>query len=183
MAKRRSGLGPLLLLAVLFAGVWLYYTPYAAMNKLQKAARAGDAQALNELVDFPSLRESVKQNVRSAVNHEVGRRAGPLGALGGMLAGAITGPVVDAVVTPEGIAALTQGHTPGRRQATAVDSIARERGRDVKVKRGYESMDLFVVHFVDRNDGGERMALVLHRDGFTNWRLTGIRVPSATRAD
>lgn len=183
MAKRRSGFGPLLLLAVLFAGVWLYYTPYAAMNKLQKAARAGDTQALNELVDFPSLRESVKQNVRSAVSNEVGHRAGPLGALGGMLAGALTGPVVDAVVTPEGIAALTEGRNPGRRHADAVDSIARERSREVKIKRGYEGMDLFVVHFVGRSDGKEKMALVLHRDGFTNWRLTGVRVPGATPTD
>lgn len=183
MAKRRSGFGSLLLLGVLFAGVWLYYTPYAAMNKLQKAARAGDAQALNELVDFPSLRESVKQNVRGAVSNEVGRRAGPLGALGGMLAGAITGPVVDAVVTPEGIAALTEGQSPGHRHRGAVDSIARERGKDVKIKRGYEGMDLFVVHFVGREDGKEKMALVLHRDGFTNWRLTGVRLPAAVRAD
>lgn len=183
MAKRKSGLGSLLLLAVLFAGVWLYYTPYAAMNKLQKAAKAGDAQALNELVDFPALRESVKQNVRSAVSNEVGRRAGPLGMLGGMLAGAVTGPVVDAVVTPQGIAALTEGRSPGARHRDAVDSIAHEQTKDVKIKRGYESMDRFVVRFVGREDGREKMALVLHRDGFTNWRLTSVRLPAATRAD
>jgi Protein of unknown function (DUF2939) len=182
MAKRKSGLGSLLLLAVLFAGVWLYYTPYAAMNKLQKAARAGDSQALDEVVDFPSLRESVKQNVRSAVSNEVGRRAGPLGMLGGLLAGAVTGPVVDAVVTPQGIAALTEGHSPGSHR-DAVDSIAHERSKDVKIERGYESMDRFVVHFVGRNDGREKMALVLRRDGFTNWRLTSIRLPAASHAD
>ncbi|HET7232581.1 MAG TPA: DUF2939 domain-containing protein [Longimicrobium sp.] len=183
MAKRRSGLGSLLLLAVLFAGVWLYYTPYLAMNKLQKAAKAGDTQALNELVDFPALRESVKQNVRSAVNNEVGRHAGPLGQLGGLLAGALASPLVDTFVTPEGIAALTEGQRPGRGHRGGIDSVAHERSKDVKVKRGYESMDLFVIHFVDKNDGKEKMALVMHRDGFTNWRLTGVRLPSATRAD
>ena len=183
MAKRRSGFSSLLLLAALFAGVWLYYTPYLAMNKLQKAAKAGDTQALNEMVDFPALRESVKQNVRSAVSNEVGRRGGPLGTLGGLLAGAIASPLVDTFVTPEGIAALTEGQRPGSRRDAAIDSIAREQGKDVKVKRGYESVDLFVVRFVGREDGKEKMALVLHRDGFTNWRLTGIRLPSATRTD
>ena len=183
MAKKRSGLGSLMILAALFAAVWVYYTPYLALNHLQKAAKAGDTAALNELVDFPSLRESVKQNVRSAVNNEVGRHAGPLGQLGGLLAGVIAGPVVDAFVTPEGIAALTTGERPGRRHDSAVDSVARERTKDVKIKRGYEGMDVFVVHFVDRNDGKEKMALVMHRDGLTNWRLTGLRLPAATRAD
>jgi len=184
MAKRRSGLSSLMLLAVLFAGVWLYFTPYLAMNKLQKAARAGDTQAMNELVDFPSLRESVKQNVRTAVANEVGgRRAGPFGALGGLLAGALAGPVVDAFVTPDGIAALTEGSRPGGRHGNAIDSVAHERGKDVKVKRGYESVDLFVIHFIGKSDGKEKMALVMHRDGLTHWRLTGVRLPAATRAD
>ncbi|HEU4562838.1 MAG TPA: DUF2939 domain-containing protein [Longimicrobium sp.] len=183
MAKRRSGLSSLLLLAVLFAGVWLYYTPYLAMNKLQKAAKAGDTQTLNEMVDFPALRESVKHNVRSAVSNEVGRRAGGLGALGGLLAGALATPLVDAFVTPEGIAALTEGQRPGSRHGSEVDSIAREQARDVEVKRGYESLDLFVVRFVGKEDGEEKMALVLHRDGFTSWRLTGVRLPAATRTN
>jgi Protein of unknown function (DUF2939) len=182
MAKRRSGLSSLMLLAVLFAGVWLYFTPYLAMNKLQKAAKAGDAQAMNELVDFPSLRESVKQNVRTAVSNEVGGRSrGALGALGGLLAGALAGPVVDAFVTPDGIAALTEGSRPGSRRGDAIDSLAHERSKDVKVKRGYESVDLFVIHFVNRSDDREKMALVMHRDGLTHWRLTGIRLPAASK--
>lgn len=184
MAKRRSGLSSLMLLAVLFAGVWLYFTPYLAMNKLQKAAKAGDAQAMSELVDFPSLRESVKQNVRTAVSNEVGGRSrGGLGALGGLLAGVLAGPVVDAFVTPDGIAALTEGSRPGSRHGDAIDSVAHERSKDVKVKRGYESVDLFVIHFIGKSDGKERMALVMHRDGLTHWRLTGVRLPAATRAD
>jgi hypothetical protein len=49
----------------------------------------------------------------------------------------------------------------------------------VKVKRGYESFDLFVVHFVGKENGRERMALLLRRDGITHWRLSGIRLPAA----
>jgi len=180
MAKKRGGLGSLLILAALFAAVWVYYTPYLALNDLQKAARAGDTMALNELVDFPALRESVKQNVRSAVSHEVGRHAGPLGQLGGLLAGALATPLVDNFVTPEGIAALTQGQRPGSRHDGAIDSVAREQGKKVKIKRGYESADVFVVHFIARDGDQEKMALVMHRAGLTHWRLTGIRIPAAT---
>jgi hypothetical protein len=183
MAQKRSSFSTLLVLAVLFAGVWLYFTPYLALNKLQEAAKQGDEQAMAELVDFPALRESVKGNVRSAVEHSVGRDRNPIGVLGGILAGAVAGPVVDAVVTPQGIAALTEGERPGQRRADSdVGGDSRVRVKDVKVKRGYESFDLFVVHFVDKENGRERMALLLRREGIAHWRLSGIRLPGG-RAD
>jgi hypothetical protein len=145
------------------------------MNKLQKAAKAGDTQALNEMVDFPALRESVKQNVRGAVAGVTGRRQNPLGVLGGILAGAVAGPVVDAVVTPQGVSALVEGVRPGeRRESGARDGV---RAPNLKVKRGYEGMDLFVVHFIDKDNGKERMALLLRRQGLIHWRLSGVRVP------
>jgi hypothetical protein len=178
MAQKRSSFSTLLVLAVLFAGVWLYFTPYLAMNKLQKAARQGDEQAMAELVDFPALRESVKGNVRSAVANTVGER-NPIGVLGGILAGAVAGPVVDAVVTPQGIAALTEGERPGQRHRDDGDRDSRLRVKDVKVKRGYEGFDLFVVHFVSKDDGHERMALLLRRQGIARWRLSGVRIPGA----
>jgi hypothetical protein len=180
MAQKRSSFSTLLVLAALFAGVWLYFTPYLAMNKLQKAARQGDEQAMAELVDFPALRESVKGNVRSAVSNAVGRERNPIGVLGGILAGAVAGPVVDAVLTPQGIAALTEGERPGRRHRGDGDGDSRLRVKNVKVKRGYEGFDLFVVHFVSKDDGHERMALLLRREGIAHWRLSGVRIPRAT---
>jgi len=181
MAKKRSAFSSLFILAVVFAAVWMYFTPYLAMSRLQKAAKAGDTEALNELVDFPALRESVKTNVRSAVENSVSRSHNPIAVLGGLLAGAVASPIVDTFVTPSGIAALTEGERPGSRHEGA-DSAARVRVRNVKVKRGYESLDLFVVHFVEKDSGKERLALLLHRDGLTHWKLTGIRLPATQTA-
>ena len=180
MAKTRSAFSTLLVMAVLFAGVWLYFTPYLALNRLQAAAKARDTATMNELVDFPSLRGSVKENVRSAVERSVSHSHNPLAVLGGMLAGAVASPVVDAVVTPSGIAALTEGNRPGHRHDAPGDSGVSVRVKNVKVKRGYEGMDLFVVHFVDRTNGHERMALLMRRDGIAHWRLTGIRLPDGS---
>jgi len=177
MASKRSPFSTLIVLAVLFAGVWLYFTPYFALNRLQKAAQHGDTEAMTELVDFPSLRESVKTGVRSSVEHAVSRNHNPIGVLGGLLAGAVASPLVDAFVTPQGIAALTNGERPGDRHHA--DGDANVRVKNVKVKRGYEGVDLFVVHFVDKTSGNERMALLMRRDGIVHWRLSGIRLPSA----
>jgi hypothetical protein len=96
-----------------------------------------------------------------------------------MLAGAVASPLVDAFVTPSGIAALTEGERPGRRR----DGDGGVRVKDVKVDRGYESMDQFVVHFKDKTDGTEKMALVMHRDGLFHWKLVGVRLPAAHAQD
>lgn len=185
--KKRSSLFPFLLLAVLFAGVWMYFTPWLALKKIQAAAERGDAETLNEMVDFPAFRESVKQNVRSAVSREiegVGGEKNPLAALGGMLAGALASPMVDAFVTPEGIAALTSGSRPGK-DGDGAEKDGKGDGIDVDVdvKREYETLDRFVVHFVDQENGNERVALVMRREGLAGWKLVGVRLPHERSRD
>ncbi len=181
--RKRSSLAPFLFLAVLFAGVWLYFTPYLALRKIQAAAERGDAETLNEMVDFPAFRESVKQGVRTAVSREISpneRSSNPFAAIGGMIAGALVGPMVDAFVTPEGIAALTNGIRPdsdGGRDGNS-DGGGRTIDADVKITREYEGVDRFVVHFVDEKSGKERVALVMHRDGLADWKLSGVRLPA-----
>jgi hypothetical protein len=185
--RKRSSLAPFLFLALLFAGVWLYFTPYLALRKIQAAAERGDAETLNEMVDFPAFRESVKQGVRTAVSREISRSdegsSNPFAAIGGMIAGALAGPMVDAFVTPEGIAALTNGIRPdgdGGRGGRGGSGGERERtiDPDVKITREYEGVDRFVIHFVDEKSGRERVALVMHRDGLADWKLSGVRLPA-----
>ena len=175
MAKRRP-LAPLFVIALCAAAVWLYFTPYLAMNRLQKAAEQGDTEALNELVDFPAFRESVKQGVSTAVARQIDDESNPLARLGGWIAGRLSSPLVDTFVSPEGIAALSRGERPGDDSADRAgdDGV---RAPDVKIRRGYDGFDRFVVHFHDREDGQEKVALVWKREGIAGWRLTGIRLP------
>lgn len=177
MAKKRS-LAPFAFLVVLFAAVWMYFTPYLAMRKLEAAAEAGDTRALNDLVDFPALRESVKSELRSTVSRRIASDEGnPLAALGGLIAGKLASPFVDAAVTPQGIAALTEGRRPGEESDEKGDGEKRGvRAPDVKVKQGYEGLDRFVVRFHDRESGKERVALVMEREGLAGWKLTGVRL-------
>jgi len=182
--RKRSSLAPFVFLALLFAGVWLYFTPYLALRKIQAAAERGDAETLNEMVDFPAFRESVKQGVRTAVSREISHSdegsGNPFAALGGMIAGALVGPMVDAFVTPEGIAALTNGIRPDSDGGRGGNGGERERtiDPDVEITREYEGVDRFVIHFVDEKSGKERVALVMHRDGLADWKLSGVRLPA-----
>lgn len=167
---------PLLSLALCVAAAWLYFTPYMAVNKLQAAAERGDAQALNEMVDFPALRSSLRTEIQSATGRGIQKDGGVFAAIGAAAAGFVVGPVVDAAVTPEGIGLLMKGQSPGD---DAKDSDGGESWRDdVKITRRWEASDRFVIHYSDRASGNERIALVIRRDGL-DWRLSGIRFPAA----
>jgi hypothetical protein len=164
----------LTLLGVVAAAGWFYLTPHFALMRLRAAAEAGDSQALREMVDFPAVRQSLKDEARDAVSDEIGgRTVGALGTLGGVLAGAVVDRVVDVAVQPQGIAALTRGVRPGAR--TRAEGADRPE-RDVKVKRGYESVDRFVVSFRDRESGAQHVALVMRRDGLLDWKLSAVRI-------
>ncbi|HEX8392184.1 MAG TPA: DUF2939 domain-containing protein [Longimicrobium sp.] len=172
-----------LFLVLVFCGLasWQYFTPHLALRSVQAAAEAGDAQRLNELVDFPALRLSLKDNVRSAVSHQVAGRAGSrVGALTGFAAGALAGPVVDRALTPSGIAALMQGTAPGGRGKPRGGNKDGEDDKpnraNLTIERGYAGPNRFEVRYVDRNSGAERLALIMHRDGL-GWKLASVRLP------
>jgi hypothetical protein len=167
---------PLLLVGVVAAGGWFYMTPYFAMKRLQNAARSGDTEALRDMVDFPAVRQSIKDEAREAVAGEIGgrSRSGALGSLGGLLAGAVVDRVVDVAVQPEGIAAMTSGIRPGDRRHG--DGSREHVDAKVDIHRGYESMDRYVVSFRDEDSGKQRLALVMHRDGLVDWKLSAVRL-------
>jgi hypothetical protein len=166
---------PLLVVGAVAFGGWFYMTPYFAMKRLETAAKNGDTVALRELVDFPAVRQSLKDEAREAISGELGGRtgSGALGSLGGILAGTVVDRVVDVAVQPEGIAAMTRGIRPGTRRA---DGDADRVDPNVKIRRRYESMDRYVVSFVDEDSGAPRLALVMKRDGLIEWRLSAVRL-------
>ncbi|WP_420129391.1 DUF2939 domain-containing protein [Longimicrobium sp.] len=165
---------PLLSLALCVAAAWLYFTPYMAVNKLQTAAERGDAQALNEMVDFPALRTSIRTEIQSATGRGIQKDGGVFAAIGAAAAGFVVGPVVDAAVTPEGISLLMKGQSPGDDDRDADDESWRD---GVKIARRWEAPDRFVVQYSDRKSGDDRLALVMRREGL-EWRLSGIRFPA-----
>jgi hypothetical protein len=172
MSKRRS-VFPLAVLVVLMAVGWVFLSPYLAVRKIAAAADRGDSAALERMVDFPSLRASVRDNVRTGVSRRIARDGGVAATLGGMVVGALADPVVDAAVTPAGIAALTRGRLPVDRAPGEGD--VRQRDSRLRVSPGYEDASTFAVRFRDRESGREHMALLLRRRGLMGWTLFAVR--------
>src|ERR1700761_3917135 len=104
----------LIVIVVIAALGFAYATPYIALNNLKRAADARDAATVNQYVDFPALRESLKQQVTALLARrlDVKSNGNPLAALGAMIGVALIGPLVDSYATPDGVAALLNGIPP-----------------------------------------------------------------------
>src|ERR1700744_2601115 len=92
-----------LFVIVLIGAVALAYaSPYIALNNLKRAADARDAQTVDQYVDFPALRESLKEQVAGLLTRRLGAHSSgnPLAAIGAMIGVALIGPLVDAYATP-----------------------------------------------------------------------------------
>ncbi|MFM0637239.1 DUF2939 domain-containing protein [Paraburkholderia metrosideri] len=116
---RRNATRPLIVtlivIVVIAALGFAYASPYMALNNLKRAADARDAQTVNEYVDFPALRESLKQQVTGLLltrRLDAHGNGNPFAAIGAMIGVALIGPLVDAYATPDGVAALLNGMPP-----------------------------------------------------------------------
>ena len=157
--------------------VWVA-SPVLAGQALIRAAKAGDEQALDRLVDFPSLRTSLKSELNDEVAARIGHdprveRSG-LGGLGMILAPMLLGGAVDAVVTPQGVAAMVRTGEAPDPTVPASARPARDGGSDVHQSWGYRGLNTFAITLTQRKDPDRRLALLLDRRGLFGWKLAGV---------
>lgn len=177
----------LIALAVVLAIGWLAASPYITLYQMKQAADARDGEALSEHVDFPSVRQSIKDQLNTRVARKMGTDSDDSGALamiGASVAGVLVDRMVDAYVTPTGIAEVMEGNPPGPRLWHEGDDEDKTEGggkapadrealRD-KAKLSYTSFSRFVVTVPDKS--GAECQLVLRRRGL-GWKLTEILLP------
>jgi hypothetical protein len=192
MGKLTTAVVVALLVAV--GGYW-YVSPLWALRQMQTNARSGDATAFNAFVDYPRVRDSLKQQLSAKLGRSIGASgraqdgvANAAAALGAAIGTAIAGPMVDAAVQPSVVMrAIQQGQllprpTLGGASASdppgpAVGSDAGPRSLIWSAQR--EDADHYVA-YVRRPDEPEsqRLGFVLERHGFAGWRLTDVRLPA-----
>jgi len=161
---------------ITLGGLWLYLSPYIAIRSLREVAAAGDAVALAERVDFPAVRESLRQSVAARVSGQVGggKEGTLLGAIGASLAMALMGPVIDAMVTPEGVLALMNGETPRGEDADPSQRVQEEDAAQTTIR--YRDLNHFVLSVVKDDSSDAPVELVFRRENLFWWKLIGVRV-------
>ncbi len=162
-------------LFVIFA-IYLYASPYLVLNNIKNAAQQGDADKLSGYIDFPSVKQSMKDQVKAAMVEELAASDEQDGfeALGTMLAAAMIDPLIDGLVTPDGVALMLQG------QKLDFDlnndkpkDKPKAKNKDIDYKAGYLSFNRFKVQIIDADDPNESLDVIMHRD-WLSWKVTRI---------
>ncbi|ALS64627.1 DUF2939 domain-containing protein [Pandoraea apista] len=92
----------------------LFGTPYYTLWRARDAANARDATALSAYVDYPAVRESLKTNLHDELSRQMDKQRGnAFGALALALGGWVSDRVVEALLTPEAVAAMLRGDSTG----------------------------------------------------------------------
>lgn len=162
-------------LLVIFA-IYLYASPYLVLNNIKNAAEQGDADKLSGYIDFPSVKQSMKDQAKAVMVKELASSKEQDGfeALGTMLGAAMIDPLIDGLVTPDGVALMLQGQKLDfdLNNDTPEDK-PKGKNEDIDYKAGYLSFNRFKVQVIDADDPNESIDVIMHRD-WLSWKVTRI---------
>ena len=178
--KRRLG-SALLLVGVVVALLgligYMVTGPYRALSGLQAAIVRGDASALNQYVDFPTLRQNLKLQLSTRANDGVNSifQNGIASQIAGGIANRVVDATVDSFVTPDGLSRLLTGASfvVSQIPSTPGDSL---QSRLENGRRSFESASTFTLTVATAS--GRDAVIVLTRNGL-DWQLTNVRIPAA----
>jgi hypothetical protein len=174
----------LVVAAMLALGVAFAAAPVFAAQGLIRAAKAGDARKIAALVDFPALRESLKDELNAELVARMQRDPqmadSTLGGLGLMLAPMLLSGAVDTLVTPEMVAEMvvTAEAPDPMRPPTREPGDARD-GDDIHQSWGYRDLNHFAVTLTDRDHPDQSLALILERRSLFGWKLAAVDLRTA----
>lgn len=144
------------LLAALAIGLWYAASPWYAMWQVVSAAEEGDAERLEELVDFEALRAGMRADL--AASRDDGD-SDILDRIGDGIVKTVGGAAIDTFANPNGLAVLLDASTlvPGEDYSWDVERDGLDRFRAVSTT----------------GDGDPGPSLVFKREGL-GWQMIGV---------
>jgi hypothetical protein len=168
----------LLGLAITGAIAWELGSPHYALNRLREAALADDRAELEQRIDFPALRQSVKSEMAGMMASgmdKTGEGDNPLVTLGGALMTVMIEPAVDELVSPRGIKLLVAyGRLDSRRSPPG-----EQKPVEWRIER--DGLNRFEAR-TSAWKSAEAVSLVFERDWF-GWTLVGVDLGGDAEAE
>lgn len=145
------------LLVVAFAG-WYFASPWWTLRAMREAAQARDTERLVAYIDFPSVRQSVRDELAEQVDARLPH------VLAKALVAKLGKPVVDAIVSPDVLsAALIAKPAGGGGSGAGNCGLTRESFSEFRLRCAKLA--------------GGQADLIFHRRGL-GWVLAGIDLPA-----
>ncbi len=189
------------ILTIAAVSAYWHWSPYLAIRQLQTAAQQKDADAFNDRVDYPKLRESFKGQFSAMMSDKLSETQSSgngFAALGAMMGMAMADRMIDAMVRPETMMRAMQsgslspkdkGPVEGSASSDAGAGPPSDAGSSSKTKPKWaydrKGADKLVAYAVDPEkpdvNNTERFGVVFQRSGFADWKLTEIRLPAMNK--
>jgi hypothetical protein len=158
-----------LLATILGVGLGYFAYPYVTLYRLGSAIQSADAATLESLVDWPAVREGIKEDVCDlAADDPSDKAGGQLPAFGASFMRGIASSTIDRAVTPQALLAATTAEATTR---------PAPRGADVHVRWAFfESPTTFSVSL---QPPGQAEPVKLEMDlRHGEWRVRRVWLPA-----
>jgi hypothetical protein len=171
--RRQASVGWAIVVLITLLGVYAG-SPYWTVYHLKAAIQDGRYDEVNAYVDYPSVRESLKEQLSAVLSDHLAAdphlMGNPYAEVTAIAAGSLLGPILDNYVQPYAIASLLRDeakHPQGQRLQSPPEPPT--------VTLAYMDIDRFVVTIQDREVGLWRVVLRRH-DAF-RWTVAEVIPP------
>ena len=176
---RRKMIDVLCVLVIIAIGAYWFTSPYFAVRNLKAAIVDADEQALDEMVDFPVLRENLKDQLKSATDRWAFEQDIPEAVAGMALTWPIVDRLIDVYVTPAGIVQFAttvdvpdDADLPFAALSGSIGARILEQ-EDFVIDRGLRSFSLLIQ---TKNEKDDEIEVVFEGNGL-RWVLVNVILP------
>jgi len=174
LANGKSRIAALAVAALIIAAgvTWYFASPVWTLHQMKMAVDADDPAALDAYIDYPALRDDLKDEVMGRLAVEEGKDRTGLGGLGVAIGRVVAGPVIDRVISPAGVRAALMAKQEQAQfgPAAPAASALRLPSDPVIVRRSFSE---FLVATKQQPMSG----LVFKRH-WLSWMLSGVELPA-----
>lgn len=167
-------------LLILIAG-YVVAGPFLTAYSIRTALVEQDSEKLSEKIDFPELRQNVKDQFRAIMMEKASAelKDNPFAAVATGFAAKMADGIVDTVVTPSGLSNLMEKKKTSKSSLPShesEDNSTSSKKKDLlkNARYSYDSFSKFSVWVP--NDKGDELRFVLKREGLS-WKLVNIIIP------
>ena len=179
---RRKMIDVLCVLVIIAIGAYWFTSPYFAVRNLKAAIVDADEQALGEMIDFPVLRENLKDQLKTGMDRWAFEQDKPEAVAGMALTWPIVDRLIDVYVTPAGFAQFAtkvdvpdDADLPFAALSGSIGARILEQ-EDFVIDRGLRSFSLLIRLPQTKNEKDDEIEVVFEGNGL-RWVLVNVILP------
>jgi hypothetical protein len=152
---------------IIFLGsiFWFVKSPIFTLDKIKSAAIERDSNKLNKLINFETLRSSIKIMLLEPNNIEGDKPR--TSYLASVVGGFLITPIIDRMVSPESLVFLMSGKIPNLKDQP-------ETSKPIEIETSWEGLSRAKLILKSERNSNNSVVLIMERDGL-DWKLVGIK--------